>query len=128
MLQVVCAGEMAENVVVACAQYLLQYYHVDPNQLSTQEEPFCNRPALFFAVARAMPNLVQLLLDFGADPTMAVHGRFKRTFDTSQTIEGCFTPCQYAITMKQFEMAVPPYWSSRLNSVIKILAMAETKK
>jgi hypothetical protein len=125
LLQVVCAGEMAENVVVACAQHLLKDYQADPNQLSTQEEPYCNRPTLFFAVARAMPNLVQLLLDSGADPTIAVQGRFKRTFDTSQTIEGCYTPYQYALAMKQVEVAVPPYWSSRLNCVIKILANAD---
>ena len=128
LVTVATAGVPEVHGVVACAQYLLQCYRANPNQLSTLEAPFCNRPALFFAVARAMSKLVQLLLEFGANPCTIIQGQFKQTFDTSQIMQGTFTPCQYAKAMKQVQVSIPPYWLSRLNSVISILTMAEQDK
>ncbi|CAB9508094.1 expressed unknown protein [Seminavis robusta] len=130
LLQVVCCGDMDEGPTVSCAEYLLQHYDADPNQFSTREEPHGNRPALFFAISRAMPKLVQTLIDAGASLTTTISGKFRRTFDATQSIEGVFTPSEFALAIKQVEVidaqrpVASPYWVSRLNVVIRTLREA----
>ena len=132
MLQIVCAGEMPEGVCVACLQHLLKL-GANPNLYSTQETPpLANKPALYFAIARTMPNLVSTLIQAGAQLDAVVTGAIRLTFDPSQHVEGRFTPLEYALTMKRVEVVeakagvVPPYWVSRLNAVVRILEAAVT--
>ena len=130
MLQIVCAGEMPEGVCVACLQHLLKL-GANPNLYSTQETPpLANKPALYFAIARTMPNLVSTLIQAGAQLDAVVTGAIRLTFDPSQNVEGTFTPLEYAQTMKRVEVVeakaglVPPYWVSRLNAVVRVLETA----
>jgi hypothetical protein len=134
-LHICCAADLNEAGVVQCVRYLIQEQGSDPNVMSTNESPYANRPALFFAIARVMPKLVDLLIKAGASLTIQANGEFRRTFDPSKTIRGCFTPLEYAREIKRVEAAtsvapsstsVPPYWMNKLNSCIRILAEASS--
>lgn len=129
MLQVICAGEVSEGVILSCMQHLLSV-GADPNIFSTQETPpMANKPALYFAIARAMPNVVATLVKAGAKLDVIVRGHIRLTFDTSKTVEGVFTPLKYAQTMERVELlkgstVVPPYWATRVKDVVKVLENA----
>jgi Ankyrin repeat len=134
-LHICCAANLNEAGVVQCVRYLIQEQGADPNVMSTNESPYADRPALFFAIARVMPKLVDLLIKAGASLTIQANGEFRRTFDPSKTIRGCFTPLEYAREIKRMEAAtsvapssttVPPYWMNKLNSCIRILAEASS--
>ena len=130
MLQIVCAGEMAEGVIVSCIQHLLSL-GANPNLYSTQEAPLANKPALYFAISRAMPKMVSTLIQAGARLDVVVTGKIRMTFDTSKTVDGSFSPLEYAQTMKRIEIlegnAIPPYWITRLNAVVRVLETAAAR-
>lgn len=129
-LQVCCAAEANEAVIVRCVRYLIEQ-GADPNVFSVKEEPYANRPTLYFAISRAMPHLVEVLIDAKASLTVQVSGAIQLTFDTSKSLSGTFTPLEYAREMKRAELvnsattteatAVPPYWVSKMSACVRVL-------
>jgi len=146
LLQVICAGELSENVIVQCVQHLLQApYYADPNLLSRNEAPYADRPTLYFAIARVMPKLVETILVHNNSSnknhsvlTSRITGKFRMTFDTSKVITGSFTPLEYALEMHRVEVTeresrppsneqrtvqflMSPYWKAQLQACIDVL-------
>eukprot|EP00977_Amphora_coffeiformis_P020054 scaffold7808_cov184-Amphora_coffeaeformis.AAC.33 len=157
MLQVVCAADVSEHVAVRCATLLLTpqqqsqmtqphttmhqpppfFVPADPNTYTRSEHPWADRPALHFCVSRLMPRLIETVLyqGRGANPTAVARGKFCLTFDTTQCVQGEFTPLQLARAIQRAEITnatathkkvvVPPYWAHKLNECIQILQTAE---
>lgn len=133
LLQVVCSGEVPEAQLVNCVKFLLHHENADPNILATHEHPYADRPTLYFAIARAMPKLVTVLLQAGASVHTRVQGAFRLTFDPTSTIAGNFTPLEYAreifcVEVEERQIVVPPYWVTQLRSCIRILECATAGK
>jgi len=148
MLQVVCASEMSERNLVECVRFLVKHHHhyhhqahdehyynyrVDPNICSTQEAPYVDRPALYFAIARVMPSLVRVLIvEAGAQLNVRISGRVRRTFDNGRhLVLHDATPLQYAQALWRVEVeedkVVSPYWTKKLKNVIQVLLQLQKK-
>lgn len=129
LLQVICAGDLSERVVVSCVQHVLELGG-DPNIYSKHEEPFTCRPTIYFAISRVMPQLLSTLIQAGGRTDVKVKGQFRMTFDTTKIVSGTFTPLDFAMAIKRLEVEdtsrtrVPFYWVNNLNACIRILECA----
>lgn len=129
LLQVICASHVSEGVAVACVRHALEAWGADPNQYCRgyDETP---RPALYFAVARVMPRLVETLLSQGgAYANVTVTGSFRRTFQPARDPlpEGAYTPLELARALYTTERhVVPPYWGHKFRACMEILERASS--
>lgn len=139
-LQVCCAADYVdERVVLRCVRELVEAYGADPNVFTKAEFPDADRPVLFFAVARVMPNVVEYLIQKGASLEATVTGHFRLISDPSKRVymSDC-TPLGFAKVLKDAEAAAPStlpdvkqlplYLVTKLNRCIRILTEAEEKR
>jgi len=144
-LHACCAADYVnEGVVWRCVRLLLQDHGADPNKFTTAEHPDANRPALFFAISRVMPKVVQELVSQGASVTVPVSGCFRWVSDPARMFTGTFTPLEFARHLRDMEEMgsshqsnegrslletqrkkhLPKYWMRKLNECISILEKA----
>ena len=152
-LHACCAADYVdERVVVRCVRDLLrpsggdddmEGCRADPNVFTSEEYPYADRPALFFAISRVMPSVVQELINAGASLTVRVSGMFRLVSNPRQSFSGTFTPLEFACRLQQVEArmpystkvqeersskkgsGLPPYWMRKLSKCIEILRKEE---
>mmetsp|Transcript_2790 Transcript_2790/g.7815 ORF Transcript_2790/g.7815 Transcript_2790/m.7815 type:complete len:417 (+) Transcript_2790:128-1378(+) len=133
-LHAVCSASVNEAVLARCVRHLLREHGADPTLITTAEHPYADRPALFFAVSRVMPKVVQELVDAGASLKVQVSGRFRLVSDPSRGFDGTFTALEFAAKLKHAEEEnaslspscekLPAYWMRKLGACITILSKA----
>lgn len=135
-LQACCAADIDEGTLLRCVRCLIEEYGADPNQWTTAESPYADRPVLFFAIARAMPSVVHyLVFSAKASVTIQVTGRLrgvssveKAADHAAAVVEGTFTPLSFARSLlcaEQASACLSPYWSKKLRKCIAVLSTAE---
>jgi hypothetical protein len=112
----VCAADYVdEGVILRCVKELVEKHGACTRMWSSQEAPFANRTALFFAAARVMPTVVKYLIEHEHHQlqwTRQEHqsplqkratGRFKLVTDPTQSFCGSFTPLEYMKRLQSSE-------------------------
>jgi hypothetical protein len=129
-LQECCTADYVDaRVVLGCIRELIGVHGANPNIFTTGERDG-DRPALFFAISRLMPSVVEALLKAGASLTVKVVSRFCLVSDPSRTFSGSFTPLEFARQLQEEEeegsvqscKALSPYWTRMLHDCIQILS------
>lgn len=133
-IQECCTADYVDaRVVLQCVRELLDVHGANPNML-TKGEKDGDRPALFFAISRLMPTLVEALLIAGASREAKVKGRFRLVSDPSATIDGAFTPLEFAEKLKEAEStrqgpsSLSSYWTRMLHECVKLLSTQSRKE
>lgn len=118
------ADYVDEGVVLRCVRELVEVHHADVNVFTNDEAPFADRPALYFAIARAMPRVVGFLVGVGASVSVSVKGRFRLVSDLSKSLFGAYTPLEFATALREAESSenLPPYYLNKLKGCIRILS------
>jgi hypothetical protein len=129
---VCCAADyIDEGVILRCVKELVEMHGADVNILTNSEEPYANRTALFFALARVMPTVVEYLVQAGAFLDIKATGPFRLVSDPSKSFRGSFSPLSFVQQLQAEESALgalPPYWASKLNVCIQILSKATMER
>lgn len=130
-LQVCCAAKYAdERAVLRCVKELVNEYRADPNVFANGEQPHADRPALFFAISRVMPSVLNELIQAGACLQIKVNGSFRMVSDPDRSFSGSYTPFEFARKLQAVETAsqqrhLPAYWMRKLSNCIAILSEHE---
>jgi len=104
-VQMCCAADFVNEAVVRrCVEELTSPRRgADPNVYTRGEYPFADRPAVYFAISRLWPSVVECLASNGASMSVRVRGRFRLVSEPSQTFEGNFTPLKFALRLLDLE-------------------------
>jgi len=113
---VVASDYGSESVILGCVRELCEQYGADPNVRTNAEHPFADRPVLYFAISRAMPSLVEYLIErcrmmsrtdsIEALLGVCVSGKFPSACSSHHTFEGTFNPLQFARRLRQEEYTI----------------------
>ena len=115
-----------EQVIRRCVLELVNHYGADPNIAATEGDANLSYTPLFLAAGRAMPLVVEALLDCGANPKICGSSRFplyinpKRTFNSKH-----LTPLDLAVTISQVEQRFGP--SKGLIGCFKVIEVLRKK-
>jgi hypothetical protein len=125
------ARHVKEAVIRRCVRDLVENHGADPNVPAQEGDPdslegYSSYTPLLIASARAMPMVVQTLLDAGADPNIRGSSRFRLYKNPKITIKGDFlTPLEIATKMMISESKEGAV-ASELNGLRKVIAALQT--
>ena len=106
LVEVCRARHVKEQVILKCVKELIEERGALVN-LATQESESSRQTALCVAAVRAMPTVVQYLLQHGADPSVLSSGRFRLHTQPKKTLHcRSVTPLAFAQAMHQAERDV----------------------
>ena len=128
------ARHVTERVILKCIEELIVRQgaspHVPAMEAAGTHGKVSVLPALVVASARGMPLVVQYLLDCpGSDESIHVKGtsRFRLFTKPRKSVNGTFTPLEFALQMKKAEMeyGATPQDLKSLNKCIDLLQQRE---